>query len=136
MVGPRIFERDEVDRLIPTLESIFDHLDGLKQKLRTLNLRINALEMIWGEAVHRADNPDHTELAHHLSEMKSLQEEFERTTGRVAEVGGQVKGLDPALVDFFGVREGHLVHWCWTRGEDEVAYWHHVDEGFAGRRPV
>ncbi len=136
MVGPRIFEIPEVEGLIPRLEAVFADLDKLRRRIRALKLRINALEMIWGEVVQQPDNPDHRELEHHLQEMAALQEEFERTTARIGELGGQVKGLDPPLVDFYGVREGYLIYWCWTKGESRIGHWHHLDEGFAGRQPV
>jgi len=25
---------------------------------------------------------------------------------------------------------------CWRLGEDDIRYWHRVEDGFAGRRPV
>jgi hypothetical protein len=25
---------------------------------------------------------------------------------------------------------------CWQVGEDEIAYWHGLEEGFAGRKPL
>jgi hypothetical protein len=25
---------------------------------------------------------------------------------------------------------------CWQLGEDEVAYWHSIEDGFAGRKPL
>ncbi len=136
MVGPRIYTPPEVDRLIPRLEALFGELDEVRGKIRAQKLRINALEMIWGNGVHTPDNPDHREYAHHLEEMKSLQEEFEKRTREITDLGGQVKGLDPPLVDFLGVRDGRLVLLCWTRGEQRIGHWHHVDEGFAGRQPL
>jgi len=136
MVGPRVFELHEVNELIPELVTAFDVLDGIKQELKTLKIRVNTLEMIWGAKVREKENTDHMELVNHLEEMKSAQGEFERCTRRISELGGQVKGVDPPLVDFFGVREGHLIHWCWTQGETEIAHWHHIDEGFSGRQPV
>ena len=134
--GPRVFEVAEVDRLLPELESIFAELDRLREELRALKLRVNALELIWGEAVRDPKNPDHGELSQHLAEMRQAKERFEATGGRVAALGGQVKSVDPALVDFLGVRDGQLVNWCWTRAETRIAHWHHVDEGFANRRPL
>ncbi len=136
MAGPRVFEIPEVERLIPAIEQVFSALDPLRNRMRSLKLRINALEMIWGEAVHQSENPDHPELQHHLREMAELQGEFERTTQRIGALGGEIKGIDPALVDFYGVRDGHLVFWCWTRGETRIDHWHHMDEGFARRQPV
>jgi hypothetical protein len=48
----------------------------------------------------------------------------------------QVKDLDRGLVDFPALHDGEEVLLCWQVGEDEVAYWHGVDEGFAGRKPL
>ena len=31
---------------------------------------------------------------------------------------------------------GEVVYLCWQFGEPEVAFWHGVQEGFAGRRPL
>lgn len=136
MVGPRVYEIEEVNELIPDLQRIFAELGELRSKLRTLKVRVDALELIWGDALHESDNPDHGELQSHLGDIRSIQQEFERASQRIAALGGQVKKLEPPLVDFFGVREGRLVHWCWAGGEEAIGYWHHIDEGFAGRQPV
>jgi len=136
MPGPRVFTVEEVDALIPKLESLFSRLGGIQSRLRTLSIRVNALELIWGHAVHDPSNPDHGELEQHLSDMKGAETEVEALTKRVARLGGQVKSIDPPLVDFYGVREGRLVFWCWTRGEAHIEHWHHVDQGFANRQPV
>jgi len=136
MPGPRIYSIEEVDRLLPRLERIFTTLDDIKARLRTLKIRVNALEMIWGAKVHEKDNPDHLELEHHLSEMKDAEKEFEQATKQIGKLGGQVKSVEPPLVDFYGVRDGRLIFWCWTRGEEKIDHWHHVDEGFAGRQKV
>ena len=51
-------------------------------------------------------------------------------------IGVQVKDLDRGLVDFPCVHRGREVLLCWELGEDEVAFWHGADEGYAGRRPL
>ena len=63
-----------------------------------------------------------TELAGALEEIQAL--------------GVVVKDLDTGLVDFPSVRDGRDVLLCWRLGEDEVAFWHGYDDGFAGRRPI
>jgi len=136
MPGPRVFTVAQVDALIPKLETVFVSVDEVRARLRTLSIRVNALELIWGAKVHDKKNPDHGELQQHLAEMKQAEEEVSSLTKRVARLGGHVKSVDPALVDFYGVREGRLVSWCWTRGEKHVEHWHHVDQGFANRQPV
>ena len=52
------------------------------------------------------------------------------------ELGVQVKDLDLGLVDFPSERAGEVVLLCWRVGEDEIGYWHGMDEGFAGRKPL
>ena len=51
-------------------------------------------------------------------------------------LGVQVKDLDTGLVDFPSLRDGEEVLLCWQLGEDEIAWWHTLDGGFAGRRPL
>ena len=77
-------------------------------------------------------------------EPRELQEELERETDAAAEalvrldrIGVIVKDADRGLVDFPALREGgEEVLLCWQVGEDEVAYWHGLEEGFAGRKPL
>jgi hypothetical protein len=59
-----------------------------------------------------------------------------RTLEEVQELGVIVKDLDSGLVDFPSTRDGEDVLLCWRLGEDEVAFWHGYEDGFAGRRPI
>ena len=52
------------------------------------------------------------------------------------EAGVQVKSLEEGLLDFPSERNGEAVFLCWKVGEERVAFWHGVDEGFAGRKPL
>jgi hypothetical protein len=76
-------------------------------------------------------------------EPSDLDEQLEREAQAVAravrqlqQLGLLVKDLDRGLVDFPALHEGREVLLCWQVGEEEVAYWHGVDEGFAGRKPL
>jgi hypothetical protein len=77
-------------------------------------------------------------------EPRELQEEFHReakavgkAVERLERLGVDVKDADRGLVDFPALREnGEEVLLCWELGEDEVAYWHGLEEGFAGRKPL
>jgi hypothetical protein len=51
-------------------------------------------------------------------------------------LGVVVKDLDQGLLDFPARRAGEEVLLCWRVGEAEVAFWHGVEEGFAGRKPL
>jgi hypothetical protein len=47
-----------------------------------------------------------------------------------------LRDLDRGLVDFPAIRDDREVYLCWLEGEDEIAYWHDLEAGFAGREPL
>lgn len=59
-----------------------------------------------------------------------------RCVNAIHERGAIVKSPDEGLVDFPAQREGEEILLCWRLGEDEVAFWHPLEEGFAGRKPI
>lgn len=136
MVGPRIYEVDEANELVPTFNEAFDELDGLRDQIKTAKIKLNALEMIWGHSLNNDENPDHKEGVALLEELQKLEETFTAVVHKLNELGATVKDLEEGLVDVYHVREGRLVFLCWKRGEDAFEAWHHVDEGFAGRHAL
>jgi hypothetical protein len=76
-------------------------------------------------------------------EPRALEEQFQREGQEVARcverlegLGVLVKDVDRGLLDFPALHAGEEVLLCWEVGEDEVAFWHGVEEGFAGRKPL
>jgi len=55
---------------------------------------------------------------------------------RINAAGAQIKSLEEGLLDFPSRRDGELVLLCWKLGEGEIEYWHGLEEGFAGRKPL
>jgi len=56
--------------------------------------------------------------------------------GKVRELGGECKDIDTGLVDFPARIEGVEAFLCWQLGEEQIDYWHGIEEGFAGRKPL
>jgi hypothetical protein len=61
---------------------------------------------------------------------------IKRCVEELTALGIQVKDLDTGLVDFPSWRDGEEVLLCWRLGESEIAWWHTLDGGFAGRQPL
>lgn len=59
-----------------------------------------------------------------------------RCIERLHGLGVVVKDVEHGLLDFPARRGDEDVLLCWHVGEDEVAYWHGLEEGFAGRKPL
>jgi hypothetical protein len=70
------------------------------------------------------------------AEVQRVSTELVAVVEELQGLGVQVKDLDRGLVDFPCLHRGRVVLLCWELGEDEVAYWHGADEGFAGRKPL
>jgi hypothetical protein len=71
-----------------------------------------------------------------VAEAKALEARLYAELERIAATGVQVKGWAPLLLDWPGVRDGVPVLWCWLEGEAELAWYHRLECGFAGRRRV
>ena len=61
--------------------------------------------------------------------LRAILEEIQST-------GCLIKDLDIGLVDFPTLFRGTEVYLCWKLGEPSIAFWHGVDEGFRGRKPI
>jgi hypothetical protein len=77
---------------------------------------------------------------HEVDELQATIDEeaaeVVRSVAELQELGLLVKDLDEGLVDFPALRDGEEVLLCWRLGEEEVAFWHSLDDGFAGRKPL
>ena len=61
---------------------------------------------------------------------------LKRVVERFEEIGCLVKDLAIGLIDFPALYRGKEVYLCWKVDEPDIVYWHPVEEGFAGRRPI
>jgi len=77
------------------------------------------------------------------SDLQEAAAAIQRAADGIAEcvrqldaAGVQVKSLEEGLLDFPSERDGEPVLLCWQVGEERVSFWHGIDEGFAGRKPL
>jgi hypothetical protein len=70
------------------------------------------------------------EVAHALVELS-------RAIGELDAVDIVLRDFERGLVDFPALRSGEEIYLCWlVDEEDEIAFWHEPEAGFAGRRPL
>ena len=77
------------------------------------------------------------------SDLHETAETIQREAAAISEcaeliraAGAEVKSLEEGLLDFPAHRGDEVVLLCWKLGEDEIHYWHRIDEGFGGRKPL
>jgi hypothetical protein len=131
---PKRFTLAEAQRLIPEVYRLMREAVALKNQsqeaegaMQGLNQRIM---MMGGMTV---DRPHAVEARKRRDAiMASLRAALEA----VQEIGCVVKDLDLGLVDFPTLFRGEEVYLCWKLGETVIQYWHGLDEGFRGRKPI
>jgi len=63
--------------------------------------------------------------------------ELGKLTTELHELGVQLKDYTRGLIDFPAMRDGRVVLLCWQLDEgEEIEWWHEVEDGFAGRKPL
>ena len=110
------------------------------ERVVALRQRMRELERTQGDLVTAIGGNGGGYAAGDLNAAQGEYQALARALGacveRLDELGVVVKDLDSGLVDFPAQREGEPVLLCWRVGEGEVAYWHDLVQGFAGRRPI
>ena len=66
-----------------------------------------------------------------------LEEQVDKILTEINDEGILIKRIDTALVDFpYLLEDGKEIYLCWMQGEQEIAFWHEIETGFSGRRPI
>ncbi len=125
----RLFDVEEADRMLPLVRSI---VRGMIEDWETRREALGRLDALPPD---RRD--DDREPARSLNaEIDALTEKLIEAAEELADLGVEFKGIEEGLVDFPARLDGELVYLCWKYGEDRVRWWHPVDAGYAGRRPL
>ena len=135
MSDARYFTVDEANALVPRLESAFGRIVRLRSELQVVGAQLMKLgEPTDASSLRRSDGTVEAQAARGRARglLEALTEEIEV----LQEIGVQIKDLDGGLCDFVAQREGREVLLCWKFGEKHIAYWHELDTGFSGRRPI
>jgi hypothetical protein len=132
-VAARYFTAEEANEALSVVRPLAEEMVERRRALAVLQDRHAAFtETIAGNG----GDFDPAELHAVEEEMSEGATAVARCVARINEVGAFVKDLDRGLVDFPARRAGEEVLLCWHVGEDEVAFWHGLDEGFSGRKPL
>lgn len=71
--------------------------------------------------------------------LSAMVQDFERLDAlihQILDTGAQIKDINSGLLDFSAMRNGREVYLCWKYGEGDIAFWHDMDAGYAGRQSI
>lgn len=130
----RYFTVREVEALIPRLEAVMGRIMDAHAEATRLR---GALEAAQREVVLAGGMRLCAEWwRRHRRGIDAATREIRTGLGEVLATGGMPKDLELGLVDFLGLLGGREVNLCWRFGEKHVRFWHGLDEGYGGRKPI
>lgn len=120
------FTLSEANQALVTIRPLMDAVQAIRQKI------ITTQPDAWGAIEKSVGNGGSRVLS-------KMVQDFERLDGLVHQImdtGVLIKDVNTGLLDFPALRNGQEVYLCWQYGEEDIAFWHEVDAGFAGRQPI
>jgi hypothetical protein len=131
---PRFFTLQQAEKVLPDVASAIREAVSRKAKYERLESEWQSFSqrvaVLGGVRVDRGQ----------VMERRNAREEaalaLKQAVDRVHEFGCLVKDLDIGLIDFPTLFQGEEVYLCWKLGEAGIRFWHCVDEGFRGRKPI
>ena len=138
----RFYGIDEANDALPDVERIL--LDLRDQRAELIRLRDAVLAASKRDDGERGagDDPDARDAeaaaARRLMRlrMQGLIDQMQAGVTRLVEREVTLREIEAGLIDFPALASGRQIWLCWRLGEGDIEWWHELDEGFAGRRPL
>lgn len=113
----------EANALLPELIPLVEALDEGIERARDLAAMLQDAEEL----------QDKWAVSRDLAEIQDANREI---LGILEGHEVELKGLEPAMLDFPALHQGQEVYLCWRQGEDKVSHWHPLHTGARGRQPL
>jgi hypothetical protein len=130
----RTYTVEEANRELPRVRRIVAQIADLSKLLPELEDQARIAEYQSKRPGAVPEDRDRHQRA--LDAAGGAEMELLKAVAGLNSLGIQLKSPIEGLIDFPSYREGELVELCWRLGEDRVEHWHHIGEGFAGRKRV
>lgn len=133
----RLFTPEEARATLPRMRPLLAQLRERFHEYRFARQQAEELHAIHGGSLESRGHPDFEEYQGWRAKERALGAEVEAVLAQVNALGADVKDPILGLVDFYARREdGQVVLLCYRDDESDLAWWHPLDTGFAGRRPL
>lgn len=123
---PKFFTLLEANEALKVIRPLMEEVMRIRQRILA-----NQPE-IWSAVEKSAGNGGNPILSKMVLEF----EKFDILIHKIQDTGAQIKDINIGLLDFSAQKDGREVYLCWQHGEGDIAYWHEVDAGYAGRQPI
>lgn len=135
----RFYALDAANALVPDVAQVTGRLRDLRVELIGLRDRYREREAALIGAARGAGEvpaPDDAELRRLHLRMRGLVDQMQAEVAWLDERSIVLREIATGLLDLPALVAGRQIWLCWRLGEDAVGWWHELDAGFAGRRPL
>lgn len=134
LVGTRTYRLHEANRILPEVRRLVGQIVELSGQLDELTDQVRIAEYrMRREGATLSERERFEESA---TALRAAEDDLVAALTSLHQMGVELKDPRTGLVDFLSYRDGELVELCWQLGEDRIAHWHRIGEGFRGRKPV
>lgn len=123
---PRYFTLAEANTALQTIRPLIAEILKIRDEI------LAHQPEVWPAVERSAGNGGNATLSRMAIDFGRLDE----LVHKVLDTGAQVKDINSGLLDFPAWRADHEVYLCWKYGEGDIGFWHEIDAGFAGRKPI
>jgi hypothetical protein len=123
---PRYFTLEEANAAVKIVRPILGEILAIRDEI------LKKQPEVWPAIERSAGNGGNATLSKIANDFQRLDD----LVHQVLATGAQVKDINTGLLDFSAWHDNHEVYLCWKYGEGEIAFWHEIDAGFAGRQPI
>ena len=123
---PHHFTLEEANAALQVIRPLMDEIQSIRKRV------LEAAPDLWPAMQSSAGNGGNAALSKMMGDFNRL----DHLVHKILATGVEIKDLGSGLLDFRALRSGGEVYLCWKHGEDRIRYWHELDSGFAGRRPL
>ncbi len=130
----KTFTLQEAQTLLPVLKALLKRAMDAKELIEVVDKEFQDLNhriFLFGGLF--IDVPA---KARRRAERDKAVQDIKDTMGEIDSIGVQVKDLDIGLLDFPCQVDDEIILLCWKYGEEKIEFWHGMEEGFAGRKPI
>jgi hypothetical protein len=119
---------DRIGELRPLLHALRDDRDAIA----AAQLRLQRLQ----DDGSSGDEEQRARLEAEQERVAEIVRRMERTVRQIDAWGITLRDIGMGLVDFPALANGRPIWLCWKLGEDDVTFWHELEAGIAGRKPL
>lgn len=155
MPAKRYYTVGEANALVPRLNELFGAVMQLRGLLKELYKNLEEVDAApsseadlpeLGDVLDDLDDDDPSDedddedddedVRRDLMRFKGMADALKEQVQAIMATGCIIKDIETGLVDWPALHHGREILLCWRYGETEVAWWHDLSSGFAGRQPV